>query len=265
MKVAYIVGSLFAVTVGIGATLAVNAYFSLKSDLASAQQSIDQQAADQQATAPNNSTVQPAPTQLVAASPTPAQNFEDLSMCDQLDAVAKSGKSVAQFIASSGRYSEFSAHVTANCNWNAEQLKQANAILNPPVITVKPKIIRPVVIEEPSVQPETPKPHPNPHHPNPWPWNNCNGIREVGESYSVECHESQAWNDRHPNAPKGPNDPDQREEDDFGKKAPANGWYVEQPASEQPTSEQPTSESEQVSSEQTSSGQVSSEQVDSES
>lgn len=213
MKAVYVFGSLFAFTVGIGAALGINAYLSGQSKSASTQES---------AVAQTTPTVQPVQSAqpVVASQPAPVQNFESMSLCDQMDAIAKSGKSVAQFIADSGRYSEFEANVKANCSWNAEQLNQAYAILNPPVITIRPQIIEePVVVQpqpvkEPVVAPPV----------GIFPWNNCNGIQEPGESYSVACHKAQAHNDLDP---KGPQDPlDNRVTDDFGEKGEVNGYYM---------------------------------------
>lgn len=218
MKLNYAIASLFALTVGVGVTLAANAYFSMKSELDSIQNATAAPAL------PVNQPV-PAATEAVAVAPPPVKNFDDLPLCEQMDALAKSGKSIAQFIAQSGRYSEFAAHVTANCNWHAEQLKQANAILHPPVVTVPTIIRQRVVVEAPAETPApviTP-PSPTPSYPKPWAWNNCNGIQEPGESYSVACHKAQADNDLYPNQPQNPLD--KRQTDDFGNKAEQNGYY----------------------------------------
>ncbi len=215
MKSNYVVAAVSALVAGLGA-IGVSAFLSMKSDLTALQSNSVTPAPVQ----PIATTPPTQPTQPVAA-PAPIQNFESLSPCEQMDAIAKSGKSVAQFIAASGRYSEFSAHVTANCNWNAEQLQLADAILNPPVVTI-PKIVREetVIVKDPTPRP----PSPQPTTPPSGPWNNCNGIQEPGESYSVRCREAQDWNNHHPHWPQDPRD--KREPDDFGDKPSPNGYYI---------------------------------------
>lgn len=188
MKSNYVIGAVAALA-GIGATLGISTFLSMKSDLASMQRS---------AVAQTTLTMQPVSsgqsTLVAATAPASVPNFDNLPLCDQLDAVAKSGKSVAEFIAKSGRYSQFEANVNANCNWNAEQLKQAYAILHPPVVTI------PTIVQQEQIVVSTPKitPHPFPKKP----WNNCDGIQDPGESYSDECLKIQKWNDAHPNGPK---------------------------------------------------------------
>lgn len=208
MKGIYVLSSVLAAIAGISVTVIATQYLSAKSDTAAKPTEI----------------AQTTPAQPAVAPAQPVQ-FESLPLCDQMDAIAKSGKSVAQFIVDSGRYSDFAASVKTNCNWNAEQLQMANAILNPPVVTVQ-KIVRQktVVVNDPA--PQSPAPQPVPQPPIAQPWNNCNGIREAGESYSVRCHQDQAWNDRHPNWPKSPHNRDNRVEDDFGDKGDANGYFV---------------------------------------
>ncbi|MBF2072863.1 MAG: hypothetical protein IGS50_03735 [Synechococcales cyanobacterium C42_A2020_086] len=164
------------------------------------------QATTQAARQPADLHPSPAPTATVV-------RFEQLPLCDQLDGIAKAGKSVAQFIADSGRYSEFAVQVQANCNWHAEQLQTANAILHPPVVEVP---VRTVVRRDPVVVP-APKP--------PTAWNNCNGIQEPGETYSLACHNSQLANDMIPGH-QDPLDLDQRQPDAWGNKPPANGYSL---------------------------------------
>ena len=245
MKGIYILSSALAVVAGIGATVIVTQYLSVKSELAAVKQTVVTQPTAAQPTVAQPITQASTPTQLVVA---PVKNFENLSPCDQMDAIAKSGKSVAQFVASSGRYSEFAAHTKANCNWNVEQIQQADAILNPPVVTVQ-KIVRQqtVVVEDPiSVQPKPPIKPPTPypsHPPVSSPWNNCNGVQEPGESYSVRCHEDQAWNDRHPGTPPLPGNRDNRVTDDFGDKGAANGYFKygnSESTEAEPTQAEPT-------------------------
>lgn len=220
MKSNYVVIAVSALAVGIG-TLGISAFLSMKSELASLQQNSVTPVIPATPIASTQPTQATQVTQPVATNPAPIKDFESLSPCEQMDAIAKSGKSVAQFIADSGRYSEFEAHVNANCNWNAEQLQLADAILNPPVVTI-PRIVREetIVVTDPAPQP----PSPRPTTPPSGPWNNCNGIHEPGESYSVKCHEAQTWNDRHPHWPQDPTD--KRVTDDFGEKPPATGYLV---------------------------------------
>lgn len=229
MKSNYVIVAVTALTVGIGA-FGISAYLSMQSELAALQRNAGTPITPATPIASTQPPQPPQPTQPVATNPLPVKDFESLSPCEQMDAIAKSGKSVAQFIAGSGRYSEFSAHVNANCNWNDEQLQLADAILNPPVVTI-PKIVREetVVVTDPVPRPPAPRPTTPPSAP----WNNCNGIHEPGESYSVKCHEAQTWNDRHPDRPHDPRD--NRVTDDFGDKAPANGYSLPNPTEEATT------------------------------
>lgn len=113
--------------------------------------------------------------------------FENLSPCDQLDAIAKGGKSVAEYIVGSG-YENYESQVKANCNWHNEQLAIAWSILNPPVVEVPvTTVYREEVIHSQPSQPASQPVHSS--------RNNCNGIREPGESYSASCQEAQQFND----------------------------------------------------------------------
>jgi hypothetical protein len=132
MKSRYIFGAVALVTIGLAGMWGVNEYLSLKSQLEEIQSNaqINAQASPSQPVAPApSSTPQMAPQS--NSSPPVQINFDDLPLCGQLDAIANERKSVSQFIVNSGRYDEFAAQVTANCNWNAEQLKQADSILHP--------------------------------------------------------------------------------------------------------------------------------------
>ncbi|QYO63624.1 hypothetical protein [Leptolyngbya sp. 7M] len=186
MKLGYVIGALAGVAAGVAGTWGMNEYFSIKSDLQAVQQSTVVQATPQTKAAQPTS-LQPSVAQSPVAQPTAAAvpNFDDLPLCDQLDAIAKASKSVAQFIADSGRYGQFAAHVSANCSWHSEQLAKANAILNPPVVPTR------VVVQSTTVQSAAPS---RPSAPS-RPWNNCNGIQEPGESYSAACHGAQLRND----------------------------------------------------------------------
>lgn len=241
MKAIYVLTSVFAIIAGVSTATLIARY-----------QPAQPQDTAQQTASPTVIT-QRSPVGFVAA---PSQvrpavvSFERLPLCEQMDAIAKGGKSVAQFIADSGRYDEFAAHVKANCNWNAEQLQQANAILNPPVVTVQTIVRRQTVVEDLApVRPQPPAPQlPAPQLPAPQPpittrpWNNCNGIQEAGESYSVRCHKDQAWNDRHPHWPRSPHDRDNRVTDDFGDKGEANGYSSAPNASPEPPATESTQE-----------------------
>lgn len=136
-----------------------------------------------------------------AASPiaAAAPNFDLLPPCDQIDSVAKSGKSVSEFLVAAGRVGSLPKYQTAIasiCPWNAEQLVVADRVLNPPVVVVKPRVIRSSGVVEASSSrssgssssssssswtPAAPAPR----------WNNCNGIQEPGESYSGRCEAAQ--------------------------------------------------------------------------
>jgi hypothetical protein len=177
MKLGYVIGALAGVIAGAVGAWGVNEYLSIKSELKAVQQS----AVAQTTSLDQPQTARPAQTTRLS---TVALDFEDLPLCDQLDAIAKSGKSVAQFVANSGRYGEFAAQVTATCNWHSEQLATANSILNPPVV-------QSAVSQPASVEPVASSHQSAPRRP----WNNCNGIREAGESYSAACHEAQIKND----------------------------------------------------------------------
>lgn len=61
--------------------------------------------------------------------------FEALSYCDQLDAIARSGKSVSEFVINSGRFDDYAWAVRQDCNWHQEQINVADSVLNPPVLS----------------------------------------------------------------------------------------------------------------------------------
>lgn len=126
---------------------------------------------------------------------TEERKFEELDRCEQLDVIAKQGESVANFIAESG-FSLYEPSISFNCPWHKEQLDLAYNILNPPVIHVEPVVIEQSVRNLSNVSDESyPTDHPT------WfgaadrgIWNNCNGVREYGESYSSACHNWQVRN-----------------------------------------------------------------------
>lgn len=83
------------------------------------------------------------PVAPVPASPAPS--FESLAPCDQLDAVARSGKSVAEFVkADWSKYAE----VSSDCSWHQPQIDLAHAQLFPPV----PPALAPVQTRPETVQ-----------------------------------------------------------------------------------------------------------------
>ena len=187
MKPNYIFSAVAIATVGLAGVWGANEYLSLKSQLEEVQSTA--QTAAQAAPSPP---VAPVPSPAPQSSPSPPADFDKLPLCDQLDGLAKSGKSVSQFIANSGRYSEFAAQVTANCDWNAEQLKLADGILHPPA--------KKAVAQEPSLRRQSTEANESPvlsskvPTPRRSPWNNCNGRQEVGESYSADCDARQRGN-----------------------------------------------------------------------
>lgn len=157
-----------------------------------------------------------APSTTVAAVP----NFDLLSPCDQLDSVAKSGKSVSEFLVAAARVNDLAKYQVAIgsvCPWNAEQLQVADRVLNPPVVVVKPKVVwQPSSSSGGSSSGSntalTRQPAPSSG------WNNCNGIQEAGESYSANCHRSQVLNDA------GLGTPQTRKSDERQWDMPANGY-----------------------------------------
>lgn len=131
----------------------------------------------------------------------PAQvSFDNLPLCDQLDSVAKAGKSVSDFIINSGRYDEFATEVTTKCNWNTGQLQIADRILHPPVQTAS----RDYNLGDqeynsnwqPTEEHESSVANSSVSAPRHTPWNNCNGVLEPGESYSAECDARQRQSDQ---------------------------------------------------------------------
>jgi len=53
-------------------------------------------------------------------------SFEALSYCEQMDAIAKSGKSLSAFIAASGDRSGYLWAVKSKCNWHSSQAAQVS-------------------------------------------------------------------------------------------------------------------------------------------
>lgn len=135
--------------------------------------------------------VSPAPAQPTAEASTPKPVlFESLSQCGQLDALAKGGKSVSEFILSSADPNAYIHAVKVECNWHQSQADVAWNVLNPPAIVVQPTVVeRSVSVSTSSGsswQPAAPSPR----------YNNCNGIQEWGEAYSAECDQKQAEQQR---------------------------------------------------------------------
>lgn len=94
---------------------------------------------------PSPVTVPVAATPSPAPNPVPIVSFDQLGPCDQLDAVARSGKSVSQFLVAAhkvGDLNKYKAAIGSTCPWNAEQLQVADRVINPPVVVVKPRVIQ---------------------------------------------------------------------------------------------------------------------------
>ncbi|MFM7425124.1 MAG: hypothetical protein ACKO7W_09065 [Elainella sp.] len=152
-----------------------------------------QQAAAQPLAQPPATTLVSAPASAPAAAVQPtaaAPAFEILPPCDQLDAVAKSGKSVADFVkADWAKY----GGAGSICAWHQPQIDVAYRLLNPPA-PVRATARRSsssgggnssggssggtVVIQQA-----------------PQGFNNCNGRRDPGESYSAAC---ESWQRQQP-------------------------------------------------------------------
>lgn len=60
--------------------------------------------------------------------------FEELSYCEQMDALDRAGKSVSQFVLSSGQFSQYDEAQQSNCPWHQSQLDLAYRVLYPPAI-----------------------------------------------------------------------------------------------------------------------------------
>lgn len=90
-------------------------------------------------------TTTPAAVATTVPAPSPIVSFDQMGPCDQLDAVARSGKSVSQFLVESHRVGDlgkYKAAIGSTCPWNAEQLQVADRVINPPVVVVKPRVVR---------------------------------------------------------------------------------------------------------------------------
>ncbi|MCU0524831.1 MAG: hypothetical protein MUF72_08410 [Elainella sp. Prado103] len=155
----------------------------------------------------------PAPAPALASSPTTVQvaavttsasasqpiAFESLTPCDQLDAIAKSGKSVSEFLVASAKVNSWDKYKTAigsTCPWNNEQLQLADRVLNPPVIRVTTRVQSVTTSDADSGSATSSSGSIGGSGWEPAPaWNNCNGIQEPGESYSARCAAIQKRND----------------------------------------------------------------------
>lgn len=136
------------------------------------------------------------------ASPSPESlqvqtRFEDLSFCDQLDAIAKGGKNVAQFIINSDYSQKYLEAVLDDCGWHSEQAQVA-------ALTIK------ALTAPEHIYPTNNAPRDDNDRfgsVDQGIWNNCNGIREPGETYSAACEISQKLEQRRQeslrNLPKG--------------------------------------------------------------
>jgi hypothetical protein len=205
MKPNYIFSAVAIAIVGLAGVWGANEYLLLKSQLEEVQSTA--QTVPQAAPSPP---VVPVPSPAPSSLSLPVQiDFDKLPLCDQLDGLAKSGKSVSQFIANSGRYDEFETQVTANCDWNAEQLKLADRILHPPV--------KKSVAQEPSSRRQSAEANEPPvlssrvPTPRRIPWGNCNGLEEADESPDAKCGAIQKYNDEHESHRKGDNRPPWRQ------------------------------------------------------
>ncbi|MEM6839976.1 MAG: hypothetical protein AAF609_24465 [Cyanobacteria bacterium P01_C01_bin.120] len=58
------------------------------------------------------------------SQPAPDSDFESLSACEKLDAIARAGKSVPDYIAGSG-YRQFDSEIRSICTWHLESLNVA--------------------------------------------------------------------------------------------------------------------------------------------
>jgi hypothetical protein len=71
--------------------------------------------------------------------------FEALSFCDQLDAIAKGGKSVARFVINSGMIAEYDWAVKQQCKWHSEQLSVAGLAAKNPSVQIIETVVYKVV------------------------------------------------------------------------------------------------------------------------
>lgn len=71
--------------------------------------------------------------------------FAALSYCDQMDALGRAGKSIADFIVSTADPNGYIWAGRSQCSWHSDQTDVADAILNPP-------ISEPVVASTPTFQ-----------------------------------------------------------------------------------------------------------------
>jgi hypothetical protein len=60
--------------------------------------------------------------------------FESLSYCNQMDALDRAGKSVSEFVLSSGLFSQYDQAQQSECPWHRSQLDFAYRVLYPPSI-----------------------------------------------------------------------------------------------------------------------------------
>jgi hypothetical protein len=184
MKSIYLIGAATVVVSGMS-LWGMSEYLSLRSQLAETQPDPQAQTPPAQPVVSPVQSTKPDPQ----SSPPPSVqvSFDQLPLCEQLDGIYKGSKSVSQFIVNSGRYDQFAAEIAAHCNWHAEQLKQANSILHPPVARLanQPSTHSQSSVDKPVASSSTTA------APARKPWNNCNGILEPGESYSAECESRQ--------------------------------------------------------------------------
>jgi hypothetical protein len=221
--------------IGLSAVVLIGAKLPQQNQVAESQPvagpiTVQQTRLTQQTTA--QSVVQPVATTPASVPAVPQSiPFEQLSPCDQLDSVARAGKSVSEFLVVAHQVNDlakYKAAVSSTCPWNNEQLAVAGRIINPPIVA-QPSVVRQssggsgtsggisggstIVIRE--------RPAPA--------WNNCNGVQEPGESYSARCETAQElndaglgnrWSNRVDNRPRSEIDPGWH----TGRQGSANGY-----------------------------------------
>lgn len=182
---------------GVGLTISANAvsqwYGALRQDIKLAASRSSQPVETPASPAATISVSASTPATSTPATSTPT-SFESLSPCDQLDAIARAGKSVSEFLIASARVHDLTKYqiaISSACPWNAEQLQVADRVLNPPVIVSAPV----VTVSGGSSVSDSVRSSSGSSRSAP-AWNNCNGIHEPGESHSATCAAAQMENDR---------------------------------------------------------------------
>ncbi|WAL59072.1 hypothetical protein [Thermocoleostomius sinensis] len=78
------------------------------------------------------------PQIIETAKPVP---FEALSFCDQLDAIARDGKSVAKFVINSGMLPEYDWAAKSQCQWHKEQVEVASYVAKHPAAAIVETVV----------------------------------------------------------------------------------------------------------------------------